>query len=121
MLLKGHCKKKFISDLVWCGVAQWLKCLPGPGEGDASIFCFPQSRESARLFSSRPNSDFPTPSPVGDCVPLPLFPGGTLSNLDRWRGDGGPKSDDGTDTVVLCAMCIHPTTIHTLHLTYPFS
>jgi hypothetical protein len=39
-----------------------------------------QSRQSAKLFSSRPNS--PIPSPVGECPPPPPPPG-------VWGGGGG--------------------------------
>jgi hypothetical protein len=38
----------------------------------------PQSRQSAKLFSSRRNWDSPNPSPAGECAPPPRF----------WRGGG---------------------------------
>ncbi len=53
------------------------------------------------FFSSRPNLDPPPPhpSPADKCIPSPLIPGGDTHA--RGRGDGGPNSDEGTDTVVL--------------------
>ncbi len=64
----------------------------------------PKCRQSARLFSSCPNWDSPTPSPAAECV-LPSFGSG---------GVGGHNSDEGTDTVVLMvptygiyAQCVH--------------
>ncbi len=62
----------------------------------------PQSRQSAKLFSSRRNWDSPNPSPAGECDPPPGFGGrGTLAGA---RGVGTweiPNSDDRTYTVVL--------------------
>jgi hypothetical protein len=40
------------------------------------------------FFSSRPNGDPPTPSTAGECVPLPLIPGG--NTIPRERGGGVP-------------------------------
>jgi hypothetical protein len=42
----------------------------------------PQSRQSAKLFSSRKNWDSPNPSP-GECAPPPLVPGGGAHSLAR--------------------------------------
>jgi hypothetical protein len=50
-----------------------------------------QSRQSAKLFSSRRNWDSPNPSPAGE-FPPPLW---------RERGWESPNSDEGTHTVVL--------------------
>ncbi len=52
-----------------------------------------QSRQSSRLFSSRPNWDFPAPSTTGGCVPPPLVQGG-----------GGPHSPAG-EGVTLRSWC----------------
>ncbi len=61
-----------------------------------------QSRQTAKLFFSRPNWESPIPSPGGECVP-PFFSsgggGGTLAF--RRGGGGGPYSDEGTDTAEL--------------------
>ncbi len=38
--------------------------------------CTPQSRQSAKLFSSRRNRDSPNPSPAGGCAPSPFGSGG---------------------------------------------
>ncbi len=46
-----------------------------------------QSRQSAKLFSSRRNWDSPTPSPAGECAPPPFCTGG--EGHTRWRGGGG--------------------------------
>ncbi len=55
------------------------------------------------FFSSRPNWDF-TPSPAGECAttPPPLLWFRREYTLACGRGsEGGPNSDEGTDTVVL--------------------
>ncbi len=52
------------------------------------------------FFSSRPNWDPPPPHPQPHrrrVCPLPLWAGGTPS----LAGEGGPSSDDVTDTVAL--------------------
>jgi hypothetical protein len=41
-----------------------------------------QSRQSAKLFSSRRNWDSPNPSPAGECAP-PLVPEGGAHSLER--------------------------------------
>jgi hypothetical protein len=43
----------------------------------------PQSRQSAKLFSSRRHWDSPNPSPTGECAPSPLVPGGGAHSLAR--------------------------------------
>ncbi len=59
-----------------------------------------QSRQSAKLFSSRRNWDSPNPSPAGECAPPPRVWG---EGHTRWRERNWecPNSDEGTDTVVL--------------------
>jgi hypothetical protein len=60
----------------------------------------PQSRQSAKRFSSRWNWDSPTPLAAGKCAP-PLFgPGGGHIRF-RLKGWGSPNSNEGTYTVVL--------------------
>jgi hypothetical protein len=54
----------------------------------APCLCGPQSRQSARLFSSRRNWDSSTPSPAGECVPPPLVQGGGRYTLARLVGEG---------------------------------
>jgi hypothetical protein len=62
----------------------------------------PQSGQSAVFFSSRWNWDAPTPSPAGECDPLPPFGTGGAT---RWRhgpGVGGvpiPTRD-------MCFFCV---------------
>jgi hypothetical protein len=58
-----------------------------------------QSRQSAKLFSSRRNWDSPNPSPEN--APSLWFRG---KGHTRWRERGweSPNSDEGTSTVVLC-------------------
>jgi hypothetical protein len=65
---------------------------------------YAQSRQSAKLFSSRWNWDSPNPSPAGENAPPPLVSGGGAAGLTRWREKGweSPNSDEGTYTVVLC-------------------
>jgi hypothetical protein len=59
----------------------------------------PQSRQSAKLFTSRWNWDSPNPSLAGECA------------LPRERGWASPNSDEGTYTVVLFVyMCFVPQT-----------
>jgi hypothetical protein len=54
------------------------------------LFLFPQSRQSSRLFLQPSElGPPPTPSPACECVPHPF------------AGEGGPNSDERTDTVVL--------------------
>jgi hypothetical protein len=53
-----------------------------------------QSRQSAKLFSSRRNWDSPNPSPFGS--------GGERHTRWRERGWESPNSDEETYTVVLC-------------------
>jgi hypothetical protein len=62
----------------------------------------PQSRQSAKLFSSRRNLDSPNPSPACECAPPPLW--FRVEGHTRWRERGweSPNSDEGTYTVVLC-------------------
>jgi hypothetical protein len=82
-----------------------------------------QSRQSAKLFSSRRNWDSPNPSPAGECAPPPSGSWGGAHLLAREgvgqsqfrRGDmlcgtiyiyvlcgwGSPNSNEGTYTVVL--------------------
>jgi hypothetical protein len=43
--------------------------------------CFPQSRQSAKRFSSRWNWDSPTPLAAGECAPPPFGPGGRADSL----------------------------------------
>ncbi len=62
----------------------------------------PQSRQSAKLFSSRRNWDSPNSSPAGEYARPPLVPGGGAHSLwleRRWKS---PNSDEGTYTVTLC-------------------
>jgi hypothetical protein len=47
--------------------------LPANKETFLSGGCGSQSRQSARLFSSRLNWDSPIPSPAGECAPPPLW------------------------------------------------
>jgi hypothetical protein len=62
----------------------------------------PQSRQSAKLFSSRQNGDSPTPHPPQASVRHhPLVQGGGHTRL-RERGWGSPNSDEGTYTMELC-------------------
>jgi hypothetical protein len=63
------------------------------------LFKGTQSRQSARLFSSRPNWDPPPPHTQASVSP-PLVPGGRTLFRELWVGRG-PNSDDGTDTLVL--------------------
>jgi hypothetical protein len=60
----------------------------------------PQSRQSAKRFSSRWNWDSPTPLAAGECAPTPFGPGGGHTRL-RLKGWGSPNSNEGTYTVVL--------------------
>ncbi len=61
----------------------------------------PQSRPSAKLFSSRRNWDSPNPSPAGECAPPPSGSGGEGHTRWRERGWESPNSNEGTNTVVL--------------------
>jgi hypothetical protein len=65
-------------------------------EGEAC----PQSRQSAKRFSSHWNWDSPTPLAAGECAPPPFGPGGGHTRL-RLKGWGSPNSNEGTYTVVL--------------------
>ncbi len=49
-----------------------------------------QSRQSAKLFSSRRNWDSPNPSPAGECAPSPLVPGGRGTLASEWGGGRVP-------------------------------
>ncbi len=61
----------------------------------------PQSRQSAKRFSSRWNWDSPTPLAAGECAPpCTLWSGGRAHSLAA-KGVGGPNSNEGTYTVVL--------------------
>jgi hypothetical protein len=62
----------------------------------------PQSRQSAKRFSSRWNWDSPTPLAAGQCAPPPhpLVRGGGHTRL-RLKGWGSHNSNKGTYTVVL--------------------
>ena len=60
----------------------------------------PQSRQSAKRFSSRWNWDSPTPLAAGECAPPPFGPGGRADSLAA-KGVGSPNSNEGTYTVVL--------------------
>jgi hypothetical protein len=60
----------------------------------------PQSRQSAKRFSSRWNWDSPTPLAAGECSPPPFGLGGGHTRL-RLKGWGSPNSNEGTYTVVL--------------------
>ncbi len=55
----------------------------------------PQSRQSAKVFSSRRNLDYPTPSPAGAFAPPPPVRG---ERHTRWRERGweSPNADEGT-------------------------
>ncbi len=77
--------------------------------GTVGVICYltsegifrPQSRQSAKRFSSRWNWDSPTPLAAGECVPPhPLVRGGGHTHL-RLKGWGSPNSNQGTYTVVL--------------------
>jgi hypothetical protein len=57
-----------------------------------------QSRQSAKLFSSRRNWDSPNPSPAGECAPPPLW----------FRGEGTLAGERGGGRVPI------PTRGHTL-------
>ena len=59
-----------------------------------------QSRQSAKLFSSRRNWVSPTPLAAGECALPPFGLGGEHTRL-RERGWGSPNADEGTFTVVL--------------------
>ncbi len=65
--------------------------------------CIPQSRQSAKRFSSRWNWDSPTPLAAGECAPRTLWSGGGGGGHTRLRlkGWGSPNSNEGTYTVVL--------------------
>jgi hypothetical protein len=54
-----------------------------------------QSRQSAKLFSSRRNWDSPNPSPSGECAP-PLVPGGGAHLLAIGGVGESQNSDEGT-------------------------
>ena len=45
------------------------------------IAFYPQSRQSAKRFSSRWNWDSPTPLAAGECAPPPFGPGGRAHSL----------------------------------------
>jgi hypothetical protein len=62
--------------------------------------CSPQSRQSAKRFSSRWNWDSPNPLAAGECAPPPFGPGGGHTRL-RLKGWGSPNSNEGTYIVVL--------------------
>jgi hypothetical protein len=64
-------------------------------------FFHAESSQSARFFLQSSGLGPPTPSTTGECVP-PLAPGGGRGQPRlRERGRRGPKSDKGTNTVVL--------------------
>ncbi len=69
---------------------------PGPGLDEAEVLWLglhtlhvhlrtkistPQSRQSAKRFSSRWNWDSPTPLAAGECAPPPFGPGGRAHSL----------------------------------------
>ncbi len=64
------------------------------------VFLYFVNHRVLGFFFSRPNWDFPTPSPAGECVPPPLLVRGGGETLAGGRG-GVPNSDEGSDTVVL--------------------
>ncbi len=59
----------------------------------------PQSRQSARLFLQSSELGPLTPSPAGECVPLPppFGPGGTHSLAREGRGDKGTEDFRNTE------------------------
>ncbi len=61
-----------------------------------------QSRQSAKLFSSRRDWDSPNPSPAGECAPPPFWSRGKGHTRWRKRGWESPNSGEGTYTLVLC-------------------
>ncbi len=65
---------------------------------DRNLTVYAQSRQSTRLFLQSSGLGPPPPSPVGERVPPPSWPGG-----DVLAGEGGvgPNSNEGTDTVIL--------------------
>ncbi len=85
----------------------------------------PQSRQSAKLSSSRRNWDYPNPSHAGECAPTPpLVPGGGSHQRrsmchTRWRERGweSPNSDEGTyvhcGTLYIYVLCA------TIHINRP--
>jgi hypothetical protein len=83
-------------------VAVQVQALHIYGHSEPSYWCTPQSRQSDSFFSNRWNWDHPTPSTAGECVPPSLVPGGGARSLTgEGVGGGGPKSNEGTYTVVL--------------------
>ncbi len=64
------------------------------------FYLLPQSRQSAKRFSSRWNWDSPTPLAAGEWAPPPFGTGGGHTRL-RLKGWGSPNSNEGTYTVVL--------------------
>jgi hypothetical protein len=59
-------------------------------------------------FSSRRNWDSPTPSPAGECAPLPLVPGGGAHSLAR-EGLGESqfrRGDLHCGTLYMCVLCV---------------
>jgi hypothetical protein len=54
---------------------------PRPGSEPGTLTA--QSRQSAKLFSSRRNWDSPNPLPAGECAPPPLVPGGEAYSQAR--------------------------------------
>ncbi len=74
---------------------------------DLAIFLYisqPQSRQSAKLFSSRRNWDSPNPSPAGECAPLALVPEGGAHSLARVRL-GESQFRRLEKSLALCLLC----------------
>jgi hypothetical protein len=70
-----------------------------------------QSRQSAKLFSSRRNWDSPSPSPAGECAPPPFSSGGrgTLTAAREGVGESQfQRGDIHCGTLYMYVICAPP-------------
>ncbi len=83
--------------------------------------CSSQSRQSAKLFSSRRNWDSPNPSPAGEnATPPPLWFRGEGHTRWRVRGWESLNSDEGTYTLVLCQYMYFVMQLYTVYSEGPW-
>ncbi len=72
------------------------------GHREAFLSELAQSRQNAKLFSSRRNWYSPNPSPAGKCAPPSPFGSGGRGTLAGKRGDGRVPIPTRGQTLVLC-------------------
>ncbi len=105
------------SEEEYCSLVQWYTTFLEP----ASFESCPQSTVDRVLgfFFSRPNCDLPTPSPAGECVPLPFRSGGGDTAVACWRGSGGVPIRTWGQTLCysryICTLWLYQSTFTEIH------